>query len=72
MSKANALLSMLAVAVVAFLVGYVVGSSTTEEEIAISPEQAAKLPTVAKGVAMCPSKGGEEPKVTILEFSEFQ
>jgi len=72
MSKVNALISMLAVAAVAFFIGYVVGPAPPEDETAISPEQAAKLPTVAKGIEMCPRMGPVHPKVTILEFSEFQ
>jgi predicted PurR-regulated permease PerM len=74
MSRLNALLSIVAVGVVAFFVGYIVGTSAVEqgEETPITAEQAAKLPTVAKGIEMCPDKGPKDAKVTILEFSEFQ
>lgn len=73
MSRINALISVVAAAAVAFVIGYMVGSSAVGDgESPITPEQAAKLPTVAKGIAMCPSKGPEHAKVTILEFSEFQ
>ncbi len=73
MSKVNVILSLVATAVVAFVIGYVVGSrGTPDGESTITAEQAAELPTVAKGVEHCPQKGGEKPKVTILEFIDFQ
>jgi len=73
MSKVNVILSLVATAVVAFLIGYVVGShGTPEGESAITAEQAAELPTVAKGVEHCPARGGANPKVTILELIDFQ
>jgi hypothetical protein len=74
MSRLNAILSIFAVGVVAFFLGYVVGTASVAEpeETTITPEQAAKLPTVAKGIDMAPFKGPKDAKVTILEFSEFQ
>lgn len=74
MSRLNAILSIFAVGVVAFFLGYVVGGAANapEEETTITPEQAAKLPTAAKGIDMAPFKGPKDAKVTILEFSEFQ
>lgn len=73
MNRANFFLSLLVVAGLAFFIGYVVGSSTVvDEEGAISAEQAAKLPTIAKAIDMAPFKGSKHAKVTILEFSEFQ
>jgi len=73
MSRANILGVMVTVAVVAFVIGYIVGSSGSEEEEGpLTAEQAAKLPTVAKGIEMCPFKGADPAKVTILEFTEFQ
>jgi hypothetical protein len=74
MSRLNALLSIAAVGVIAFFLGYVAGTASVEEggEIPITAEQAAELPTVAKGIDMAPFKGPKDAKVTILEFSEFQ
>ena len=73
MNRLNAIITIAAVGVVAFLIGYVVGTASVEDgETTITPEQAAKLPTVAKAVEMAPYKGAEHAKVTILEFTEFQ
>ncbi len=73
MNRLNVLLSVVAVAVVAFVVGYIVGASTTEEgETPISEEKIKSLPTVAKGIEHCPFKGPAEAKVTIVEFTDYQ
>jgi len=72
MTRLNLALSLAAVAVVAFLVGYVVGSSGVKEETIVSPDQAAKLPTVAKGLEHCPAKGADNAKVSIIEFTDYQ
>lgn len=72
MSKLNLILSLAAVAVVAFLVGYVVGSSSKKEEPVVSTDAAANLPTVALGIQHCPSKGPEHAKATIIEFTDYQ
>jgi hypothetical protein len=74
MSKTNFIVSLVVVAGIAFAVGYIVGGSMKDDggEPTVTAEQAAKLPTVAKGIEMCPSLGPEGAKVTVLEFSEFQ
>lgn len=75
MSKLNVLLSMAAVAVVAFLVGYMVGASSVDEGadgVKIDVDKVKQLPTVAKGIEHCPYKGAEEAKVTIVEFTDYQ
>jgi hypothetical protein len=74
MSKLNTVLSLVAVGVVAFVVGYIVGGSTgpKQEPGAVIPEEAATLPTVAKGLEHCFARGAQAAKVSIVEFSDFQ
>ena len=75
MNKLNVLLSLAAVAVVAFLVGYMVGASSVEEAsdgVTIDVDKGKALPTVAKGIEHCPFKGAEVAKVTIVEYTDYQ
>jgi hypothetical protein len=95
LKKETAIISVIAVAVVAFMLGRLsVDTSTavkpgteTAKEAAqkappteAAPAPAAVAPTEAKpeqqqqptGLAAMPSKGAENPKVAIVEVSEFQ
>jgi len=74
MSKTNAVLIALSVAVLAFIAGYMVGNSASPPGTgpAITEEQVKELPTVAKGIESCPAKGANPAKVVVVEWTDFQ
>ena len=73
MNKTNWILSLVAVAVLAFVGGYITGNSGSDEDVEpISADKLAKFPEAAPGAENCPFKGPDHAKVTIVEFTDFQ